>query len=147
VSVFAAPSEVNGIDLNAALGHLLAIQVLEHVVDINTSFGKTDAVRCNVHNVNAKETTEDTLLFPRVLVGSLKARVGETVLAVLRQGVAKPGQSAPWILEDATGNAKAVSAAKAYLAAIPKPKTTTATVAADSTWGDEDDADNEAIPF
>jgi hypothetical protein len=37
------------------------------------------------------------------------------VLAVLGKGTAKPGQSAPWILVDATTDADCVTAATAYL--------------------------------
>jgi hypothetical protein len=33
----------------------------------------------------------------------------------MTKGTAKPGQAAPWILQDATGEAKAVEAATAYL--------------------------------
>jgi len=36
-------------------------------------------------------------------------------MGVMGKGTAKPGQAAPWVLEDATGNAKAVKAATDYL--------------------------------
>jgi hypothetical protein len=40
------------------------------------------------------------------------------VLGVLGKGTAKPGQSAPWILIDASTEADAVTAATAYLNSI-----------------------------
>jgi len=52
------------------------------------------------------------------MVGALKGRVGQKVLAHLGQGQAKPGQSAPWVLEDASGDAGAVAQAEAYLASL-----------------------------
>jgi hypothetical protein len=48
----------------------------------------------------------------------LKGRVGQKVLAVLGKGTAKPGQSAPWILVDATTDSDCVKAATTYLDAI-----------------------------
>jgi len=55
------------------------------------------------------------LLFGTALIGSLKSQVGKRVLGVLGKGTAKPGQAAPWVLDDATSDAKAVKAATAYL--------------------------------
>jgi hypothetical protein len=80
-----------------------------------TSFGDTDAVRINVHDINAQATYESVLWFSGGLVGSLKGRVGQKVLGTMGKGTAKPGMSAPWILQDASGNDKAVAAATAYL--------------------------------
>ena len=53
-----------------------------------------------------------------MLVGSLKARIGQKVLATVGKGVAKPGQNAPWILTDASGDQAAAQRATAYLAAV-----------------------------
>lgn len=144
---FAAPAEVTGFDFDAAKGHLLVIEVKDFEPKVKTNYGENDAIRANIHDVSAKESTEDSLIFPRVLVGSLKNRIGQKVLAKLGQGVAKPGQSAPWVLEDATGNVKAVEAAKAYLATVSAaPKAAaksepTAEAEAVSAWTDEDEGD------
>ncbi|HEY7824311.1 MAG TPA: hypothetical protein VIG24_15825, partial [Acidimicrobiia bacterium] len=71
--------------------------------------------RVTVHDVTAGETHNDVLLFGTALIGSLKTQVGKRVLGVMTKGTAKPGQAAPWILQDATGEDKAVKAATAYL--------------------------------
>ena len=39
------------------------------------------------------------------------------MLGVMTKGTAKPGQAAPWVLADASQDAKAVKAATAYLTA------------------------------
>ena len=96
-------------------GHLLVVEPGEYVPSIATSFGEKDAVRVTVHDVTAGETHNDVLLFGTALIGSLKTQVGKRVLGVMTKGTAKPGQAAPWILQDATGEDKAVKAATAYL--------------------------------
>jgi hypothetical protein len=80
--------------------------------------GDKDAVRVTIHDITDTATYEDVLWFPKVLVGSLKGRIGQKVLAVLGKGTAKPGQSAPWILVDATTDNDCVKAATAYLDSI-----------------------------
>ena len=82
---------------------------------MGTSLGDRDAIRATVHDVTAEHTYEDTLIFPKVLIGSLKSRIGQKVLGTIGQGVAKPGQNAPWIIQDASGDAAAASKAVAYL--------------------------------
>ena len=111
-------------------GHLLVVEPTEYVPVVATSFGEKDAVRVNVHDITDSETHNDVLLFGTALIGSLKTQVGKRVLGVMTKGTAKPGQAAPWILEDATSNAKAVKAATAYLtnqtaASMSAPKSDT----------------------
>lgn len=96
-------------------GHLLVVEPEEYIASMTTSFGDKDAVRVTVHDITDQTTTESVLWFSGVLVGSLKNRIGQKVLAVMGKGNAKPGQSAPWILVDASGNSTAVDAATAYL--------------------------------
>lgn len=96
-------------------GHLLVVEPTEYVANIATSFGEKDAIRVNVHDITDGQSHPDVLLFPTALIGSLKGQIGKRVLAVMAKGQAKPGQAAPWILEDATGNEKAVKAATVYL--------------------------------
>jgi hypothetical protein len=117
MTVFAAPAAGGGSDVRPAdlEGHLLIVEPLEYVASIPTSMGDKDAVRVTIHDITDTATFEDVLWFPKVLVGSLKGRIGQKVLAVLGKGTAKPGQSAPWILVDATTDADCVKAATAYL--------------------------------
>jgi len=96
-------------------GHLLVVEPTEYVANIATSFGEKDAIRVTVHDITDGETHNDVLLFGTALIGSLKSQVGKRVLGVMTKGTAKPGQAAPWILQDATGEPKAVEAATAYL--------------------------------
>jgi len=114
---FAAPATGGGSSVSAADldGHVLVVEPLEYIASMTTTFGEKDAVRVRVHDITTSETHEDVLLFGMVLVGSLKSRVGEKVLALLGRGTAKPGQSAPWQLTDLSTNEQAVAAATAYL--------------------------------
>jgi hypothetical protein len=42
----------------------------------------------------------DTLIFPRLLLAQTRDKLGEKVLGRLGKGVAKPGQDAPWVLNE-----------------------------------------------
>ncbi len=117
MNTFSAPAEGgDGWTPKDSANHLLVIEPETLETGIVTSFGEKDAIRGTVHDIDAGETYTDTLIFPRVLIGSLKSKLGEKVLARLSTGVAKPGQAAPWVLEDASGDSAAVAAAEKYLA-------------------------------
>ena len=96
-------------------GHVLVVEPTEYVASITTSFGDKDAIRCTVHDITTQATSADVLWFPGGIFGALKGRIGQRVLGVMSKGTAKAGQSAPWILVDASGNEQAVAAATAYL--------------------------------
>jgi hypothetical protein len=96
-------------------GHVLVVEPLEYVASITTAFGEKDAIRATVHDITTQSTAHDVLWFPGGLIGALKGRVGQRVLGVMGKGQAKAGQSAPWVLIDASGNEAAVKAATAYL--------------------------------
>ena len=115
--MFDSPAQNTSSDVRVADldGHLLVVEPLEYVENIPTSMGDKDAVRVRVHDISEQVTHEDVLFFPKVLVGSLKNKVGSKVLALLGKGTAKPGQSAPWILIDATSQGDAVKAATEYM--------------------------------
>jgi hypothetical protein len=105
-SPFAAPAAPGaGIDLKTLNGALLLFTVHEQVQGIATVHGPSDAIRCDVAVLDggsAGDEYTDTLIFPKVLQGQLRPSVGGKVLGRLGQGVAKPGQSAPWVLSAAT---------------------------------------------
>lgn len=104
-SPFAAPGTTSGIDYKALNGRLLLIRPKSVETDVKTSLGDKDAVRADVIVLDGPEVGEehsDTLVFPRVLIGQLRSKIGEQVLGRLGQGVAKPGQNAPWLLAEAT---------------------------------------------
>jgi hypothetical protein len=113
---FDAPTQGGG-SLKAAdvEGHVLVVEPSEYVASIATSFGEKDAIRVTVHDITTSETHNDVLLFGTALIGSLKGQIGKRVLGVMGKGTAKAGQSAPWVLIDASQDANAVTAATAYL--------------------------------
>lgn len=116
MSMFTSPGAASGGWTAAdSEGHLVVIDVQSHEKEVPTSLGDRDAIKATVHDITDSETHDDVLIFPKVLVGSLKGRVGQKVLGTVGKGVAKPGQNAPWVLFDASGDQAAVDQATAYL--------------------------------
>lgn len=118
--MFDGPGSANGIVWADMENRLLLIKPLEKDVVINTSFGESTAVRADIvvlDGPDAPEEVNDTLIFPKVLQGQVKSNAGSGRynLGRLGKGVAKPGQSAPWMLGDPTDADKDV--ARGYLAA------------------------------
>jgi hypothetical protein len=62
------------------------------------------------------ETFTDALIFPRVLIGSLRGAIGEMVIGRLGKGRPQPGKNPAWILEAATDADKQVG--ERYLAHV-----------------------------
>ena len=114
---FTAPAAGGGDSLTPAdaEGHLLVVEPVEYVTSIATTYGDKDAIKVDVHDITAQASYTGVLWFPGALIGALKGRIGQKVLAVMGRGQAKPGQAAPWVLVDASGNPTAVQAATAYL--------------------------------
>lgn len=99
----AAPG--GGIEWATHKGALLLVEPTSFESGVNTKFGVNDAVKANVHVIEgpgAGESYEDTLIFPKLLVSQTKSMVGRKVLGRLGQGDAKSGQSAPWLLLEAS---------------------------------------------
>lgn len=118
---FSAPSTGGGDKLAVAdiNGHYVIVHVNSYEENIVTANGPANAVRCNVADLTTGEHHLDVLWFPKVLVASLRNQIGQMVLGKIAQGAAQPGKSAPWILEDATGNAEVLAAAQKWIAANP----------------------------
>ena len=115
---FAAPSTTGSTLKPAEVeGHLLVVEPIEYIENMSTNMGPTDAIRVNVHDITDQDTHTEVLWFPTMLVGSLKRMIGQQVLGVMGKGTAKAGQSAPWLLVDASGTTEAVEAATTYLTA------------------------------
>lgn len=101
--VSAAPPS-GGIKFDDYKGTLLVIEPLSVEAGIQTAYGSADAVKANVYAITgpgSSDDYEDCLIFPKVLAGQLKSQIGKKVVGRLGQGQAKPGQSAPWLLEPA----------------------------------------------
>lgn len=114
----APPGE--GIQWGDLKGSLLIVEPLALEANINTTLGEKPAVRARVSVVdgpNADEVYPDTLIFPKVLMSQTRTNIGSKVLGRLVQGVAKPGQSAPWMLDEAT--ADDMAKAQAWVRAHP----------------------------
>lgn len=106
MSQFATPSAPgDGITWGDHKGALLLIDVKSVESGVQTVHGLTDPVRADVTVIDgpgAEKTYDDTLIFPKLLIAQTKNQVGQKVLGRLGQGNQKPGQSAPWLLLEAT---------------------------------------------
>lgn len=123
--VSAAPPS-GGITWADHKGALMILEPLSVEAGIKTAFGDADAVKANVHVLTGPDTADeyaDCLVFPKLLASQLRSQIGNKVVGRLGQGSAKPGQSAPWLLEEAS--AEDIEKAKAFLS-----KTSVTTAAA-----------------
>lgn len=105
---FAAPAApASGIKWENLNGRLLLIEPQGLESAIATTFGETDAVKADVAVLDGNDKGTDykeALIFPKVLQSQLRQQIGLKVLGRLGQGQGKPGQSPPWILQDATAD-------------------------------------------
>lgn len=101
---FDAPAAATGFDYNEHLGRLLVIEPHSIEEKVATTLGEKDAIRADIFVLDGDNPGdyEDVLVFPRVLQGQLRTRLGRKVLGRLEQGVAKPGQNPPWRIAEAT---------------------------------------------
>jgi hypothetical protein len=104
--MFQQPSEGDRFNAAELLGALCLFYVHEVRTGITTSFGDREAVAADVHVLDGPKTgeiLENTLIFPGALIGSLRSAAGgDPVLGRVGQGVSKPGQSPPWVLQPFT---------------------------------------------
>lgn len=115
--MFQQPSQGDKFVVADHIGALCLFFVHDVRQAINTGYGDKEAVACDVHvleGADAGEIYSDSLIFQGALIGSLRrAAGGDPVLARIGQGVAKPGQNAPYILTEFTPQDAAK--AEAYL--------------------------------
>lgn len=104
-----APPTSTPMDYQALNGALLLVKVISlepHIPTVHTQPGeKSPAIVADVtvlDGLKQGEVLENTMIFPKVLQGQLSRSIGKTVLGRLGQGVAKPGQTAPWVLVPAS---------------------------------------------
>lgn len=128
MSSFATPAAPGGgITWGDHNGALLLIEPLSFEPQVGTSYGPADAVKANVHVIEgagAGESYDETLIFPKLLVSQTKNQMGQKILGRLGQGNQKAGQSAPWLLNEAS--AEDIVKAEAWVAANAKPAVTSA---------------------
>lgn len=106
MSPFATPAAPGGgIKWEDHKGALLLIEVLGVQYGVKTAFGESDAVEANITVLDGNgkgERYDAALIFPKLLVAQTKGQVGAKILGRLGQGQAKVGQSAPWLLQEAS---------------------------------------------
>lgn len=111
-SPFAAPAAATGIEWAELNGKLLVIEPKTVEEGVQTVHGLANPVKADVHVLEAPGGEYiDTLIFPKVLCAQTGSRIGQKVLGRLGQGQAKPGQSAPWMIQDPTEQDIAVGTA------------------------------------
>jgi hypothetical protein len=103
--LFDAPS--TGVKLTEFEGALLLLRPTEEQKGINTAYGLADAISADVTVLDGKDAGQEhpgVLIFQKALQGQLRQKIGtgRFVLGRLGRGIAKPGQSAPWILTSPT---------------------------------------------
>lgn len=117
-----ASAPTGGIDWSQHKGSLLIIEPLSYEEGIQTAFGAANATKANIYVLTGPDTADEfpeALIFPKLLASQTKSQIGKKVVGRLGQGTAKPGQSAPWLLEEA--NSDDIEKAKSYLAAKSGP--------------------------
>ena len=116
--MFQQPSQGDKFNVSEHVGSLCLFFVHDVRQGIMTTFGEKEAVACDIHVLDgphAGEISSDALIFQGALIGSLRrAAGGDPVLGRIGQGVSKPGQQAPYILSEFTGDDAAK--AETYLA-------------------------------
>lgn len=107
--MFATGSKAgDGAKITADKGQAVVIRPTEYIPSMTTSHGETDAVRADwvvLTGPDAGQVREDSLIFQRVLVSTLKNLAGTATpfcVGVVGEGQAKAGKSAPIVLQDPT---------------------------------------------
>lgn len=115
--MFQQPSQGDKFSVGDHVGSLCLFFVHDVRQGITTSYGEREAVSADVHVLDGNDAGEifhDVLIFQGGLIGSLRSKAGgEPVLARINQGIAKPGQTAPYILSEFT--AQDAAKAETYL--------------------------------
>lgn len=107
----------SGITWQDLSGALLLVRPMSVESGIKTAYGEADAVRADVIVLDGPQAGTEylsTLVFPKLLANQLSRSLHQQVLGRLTQGAAKPGQSPPWLLSEATP--QDVQVGQAYLA-------------------------------
>lgn len=103
--MFAQPASTSGFDLSSNEGSLLLFRPTG-TRSVATAYGESDAVEATVgviDGANAGDVITGALVFPKILQSQLTPSINKTmVIGRLGRGTAKPGQSAPWVLNEYT---------------------------------------------
>jgi hypothetical protein len=104
---FDPPGSISAIKWEDYEGRLVLITPLVAVENFLTSLGEGPIIRANVVVLDGPGAPEDyhnTIIFPKVLQGQIRANVGtgRSHLGRVGKGEKRPGQSAPWMLGEPT---------------------------------------------
>lgn len=120
---FVKPAQLNG--------HLVIIYPIGYIPFIQTRFsGQTgkpsDGIAVDVVDLDDKndqglpgKVYRNSNFMQAQLIASLKSQIGNKVLGVVSQGVARNGMNAPWVVVDMSGDPAARERASAWLQANP----------------------------
>jgi hypothetical protein len=105
--MFDGPASRTDVRITDFEGNLLLVKPLQVDKDIPTVFGDANATTCDLivlDGEHAGEQHKGLMLFQKALQAQLADRVGSgrMLLGRLGKGVAKPGQSPPWLFTDPT---------------------------------------------
>lgn len=103
--MFAQPSSGDMFSANENDGRLCLFENIEEAPGISTVHGNVDAVRADVTVLDAPDGVAEynhSIVFGSALIPTLRAAIkdGKPLLGRIGQGVAKPGQSPPWLLNE-----------------------------------------------
>lgn len=125
--MFNAPTDGELVKPKDILGHLLICRALGTVQGINVNGTMKDGIRLDLvilttpgADGQAGKVFRDITWINSKLIGSLKNSIGTMVLARMGVGQAKPGQSVPFVLDDATQDPAAVGAAEDFMRRHPE---------------------------
>lgn len=99
------PAESDFFTIKDYVGSLCLIAVNGFTEKFATAMGERDTVRAEIAVVDgpgAGARYGEALIFGAKIVPQLKGKIGSVVLGRIGRGLAKAGQSAPYILEKAT---------------------------------------------
>lgn len=114
-------SPASGVKITTFENELLLVTPKEFREQQPTSFGPADFIEADITVLDGQHKGEQhsaVRMFQKQLIGQLRPKVGtgRMVLGRLGKGVAKAGQSAPWVLSDPTDADKGI--ARQHLAAV-----------------------------
>jgi hypothetical protein len=142
--MFKKPASVSGFKWDEHQGCLLMVYPKRIDEDVKTGVGIKDVTVGDIHVLTGHEAGKvyrDTGIFPLVVQGQLRPYIGsgDPVLGRVGKGVAKKGQSAPWVLEEATEDDEELAAQYLNEGAIGKGELGETTDGDDAPLSDDED--------
>lgn len=102
---FNAPGKADYFEIKKYVGALALIAVNEYLPAFTTTMGVSKAVKAKVAILDgpyAGDVYPDAMFFGKKIVPQMSGQIGSVMLGRIGQGQARPGQSAPYQLDDFT---------------------------------------------